>query len=360
MKLTLLILSAAFSLQQAALQLDSLVSRAISDSLFAGAVICYVDHDTIAFEQAYGYQCITPQHEPMTIHSIFDLASVSKSTGAGSAALCLINEGKLHKNDLVRQYLPAWQNDAQIHHLLEHTSGLPSYLFVRRLDSIYREVAAVEDIARPAYLMDTICRTPRLSEPGEVYRYSCLNFITLQNIVQRIVGQDLNSYMRARLYEPLGTEVMGWLPDAKYMDRMVSTEYLYSGTIEAEREAPVDSTQCLRGVVHDPLARVMNCGISGNAGIFATADDLAKWCVWLMNMTPEQRENACNCGLWTDEEDGSINHTGYTGTSFRLYPQEHQAMIILTNRVHPVDKGNLRDFRNQVKQILHPIQVVQE
>lgn len=72
-----------------------------------------------------------------------------------------------------------------------------------------------------------------------------------------------------------------------------------------------------------------------------------------MSLTPEQREAGCNCGLWSDD-DGSVGHTGYTGTSIRLWPEEHKAIILLTNRVHPEDKGNLREVRQAVRTILHP------
>lgn len=347
MKTILLILSVMLC------QLDSVMQRAMADKLFAGAVVCYVENDSVSLLKAYGNQAITPQLEPMTTQSVFDLASCSKATGAGSAAMLLIGEGRLSASDPVKKYLPEWDNDAQIHHLMEHTSGLPSYLYVKRLDSLYRANTKGKHISRHDYLIDTICHTPRLNAPGEKYRYSCLNFITLQNVVERIVGKDINTYMRARLYKPLDMEVFGWLPKKKWMPRIVSTEYIYSGTIEAERKGRVDSTACLRGIVHDPLARVMNEGISGNAGIFATAQDLAKWCVWFMSLTPEQREAGCNCGLWTDD-DGSVGHTGYTGTSIRLWPEEHKAIILLTNRVHPEDKGNLREVRQAVRTILHP------
>lgn len=341
MKTFLIILSVLASL-------DTTIQRAIDEHLFAGAVVCYVENDHVQFLEAYGNQAITPVVEPMTTQSIFDLASCSKSTGAGSGIMMLIRQGKISADDPVKKYLPEWQNDAQIRHLLGHTSGLPSYLYVKRLDSLYR--ADNRHMTRGEYLIDTICRTPRLNAPGEKYRYSCLNFITLQNIVQQVVGQNLNTYMRTNLYGPIGTEVMGWLPSHKYASRIVSTEYIFSGMIPAEYPCEWDSTMCLRGIVHDPLARVMNEGISGNAGIFATAEDLAKWCIWFMNIPEDELEKGCYCGLWTDD-DGSYNHTGYTGTSIRVYPKEHKALIFLTNRVHPEDKGSLSKVRKAVKEI---------
>ena len=83
-----------------------------------------------------------------------------------------------------------------------------------------------------------------------------------------------------------------------------------------------------------------------------TASQLASWCVWLMSLSESEREAGCNAGLWTDEETHSLNHTGYTGTSVRLYPDRHRAVIILTNRVHPMDRGNLNPLRKTIYEIV--------
>ena len=306
---------------------DSLVHQAISDSLIPGAVVCYVEADTIAFLKAYGNKAVYPQEEKMTVNTIFDLASVSKSTGAGTVAMNLIRAGRLSADDKVNRYLPAFEGDATIRHLLTHTSGLPSYMTATILDSIYQVRGINRGMTRPQFLMDTICRCKRLSAPGETYRYSCLNFITLQNVVQTITRTPLD---RLRPYYRPITDPMD-----SVVRQIAPTEVQPDGSV-------------LRGQVHDPLARIMNEGISGNAGIFMTASQLSEWCVWFMSIPQEQREQACNCGLWIDD-DGTLGHTGYTGTSIRLDPATHRAVIILTNRVHPVDKGNLRDLRHGVE-----------
>ena len=309
---TLLLLALLSSFQQ----VDSLLSQAINDSLIPGAVVCVVDADTIQYLRAYGHRAVVPQEEPMTTTTIFDLASVSKPIGAGTAALQLIQTGRLHADDPVRQYLPAFESEATIRHLMTHTSGLPPYMNARRLDSIYNVRYPDHSIARQAFFLDTICRCQRQTAPGEKYTYSCLNFITLQAVVETVTGQSLNSLRP--FYRPL--------PIASVDSLVAPTEVLPDGHL-------------LRGEVHDPLARVMMEGVSGNAGVFMSAEQVAEWCRWLMNLPDSVRTQACNAGLWTDT-DGSLNHTGYTGTSVRLYPQQHRAIILLTNRVHPRDKEN--------------------
>lgn len=192
-----------------------------------------------------------------------------------------------------------------------------------------------QPLSRQDFFMDTICRCRRLSPVGEKYRYSCLNFITLQRVVETIVGTDLNTFLSANLYAPLHTDAMGWLPSDTLLGRIAPTE--------------CNDTACLRGMVHDPLARVMMQGISGNAGLFATAEDVAKWAIWFMSLPDSVRTAACNAGLWADDGSATLYHTGYTGTSIAINLNDNRAVILLTNRVHPTDTGNLSELRKAVR-----------
>jgi len=326
----------------------------VGDSVFLdrtrcipGAVLCVVDSGRITYLRAYGNRAVVPACEPMTTNTVFDLASLSKPLGAGSAALLLIERGRLSADDKVSTYLSAFQTDATIRDLLTHRSGLPPYMNARVLDSIYTARNIVQ-LSRQDFLLDTICRCRRLSPMGEKYRYSCLNFITLQRVVETIVGTDINTFLSANLYTPLHTDAMGWLPSDTLLPRIAPTE--------------CSDTVCLRGTVHDPLARVMMCGISGNAGLFATAEDVAKWAIWFMSLPDSVRTAACNAGLWSDDESTDshgapltvLRHTGYTGTSITLYPDYQRAVILLTNRVHPTDVGNLSSLRKAVSDTFLP------
>ena len=139
----------------------------------------------------------------------------------------------------------------------------------------------------------------------------------------------------------------GWLPNDSLLDHIAPTEC-------------VDSL-CLRGRVHDPVARIMMGGISGNAGVFASAEDVAKWAIWFMNLPMNSREIGCNAGLWTDSVTTSTNeevvrcrHTGYTGTSITILPEQKRAVVLLTNRVHPKDENGLGSLRKAVNNALVP------
>ena len=325
---------------------DSLIMAAIHDSIAPGAVLCVVEEGEIIYLQAYGNRAIVPDTEVMTTNTIFDLASVSKPTGAGTAMLLLCAEGKASVDDYVSQYIPNYHADVQIRHLMTHYSGLPSYMNARRLDSIFLARGAQYN-QYPDFMIDTIARCKRPSAVGEKYRYSCLNFISLQRVVENIVGTDINSYLRDTHYKTLGLRTMGWLPNDSLLHRIAPTECA--------------DTVCLRGVVHDPLAQKLMRGISGNAGVFATAEEIANWAIWFMNLEEETRIKGCNAGLWTDSvttsmgiETPSCRHTGYTGTSVTILPKEKRALVLLTNRVHPKDEHSLATLRKALNALLTP------
>lgn len=324
---------------------DSLIEQAIQDSIIPGGVLCVVEDGEISYLHAYGNRAVVPEIEKMTTNTIFDLASLSKPIGAGSAMLLLCAEGKANVKDFVKQYIPQYHADVQIQHLMTHYSGLPAYMYVARLDSIY--LARETRIARADFTIDTIARCKRPSAVGEKYRYSCLNFISLQKVVEAIVGKSINTYMRNGLYKQLGNDIMGWQPEDSLIGRIAPTE--------------CSASVCLRGKVHDPLAQIMMDGVSGNAGVFASAEEVARWAIWFMSLPPETRINGCNAGLWTDsvttsmgELTPSCRHTGYTGTSVTILPEKKRAVILLTNRVHPKDEHSLAALRKELNAMLTP------
>lgn len=346
--LALVLALSAFQNANAALDFsvaDSIVMAGISEGLVPGAVLCVVEDGQIAYIQAYGYRRVYPYQEEMTVETIFDLASLSKPTGAGSAALLLCQAGKLSVDDKVSTYIPNFHADVCVRHLMKHYSGLPAYFYAPRLDSIC-VARGLEGKERQDFLVDSIARCRRTHNVDEKYRYSCLNFISLQRVVETIIGQDINSYLRSTLYADLGCNTMGWLPDASLNDRIAPTECI--------------DDECLLGQVHDPVARMIMCGVSGNAGVFATATEVAKWAIWFMNLPADVREQGCQAGLWTDTvttslgEQQSCRHTGYTGTSVTILPQSRRAVILLTNRVHPKDEHSLGGLRRQLNEWLNP------
>lgn len=329
-----------------------LIEQAIADSLIPGAVLCVVDEGEIIHLEAYGHRAIVPEHEQMTTNTIFDLASVSKPTGAGTAALLLVKEGKLSVDDLVCKYIPNYHPDVTVRHLMTHYSGLPAYFIAAPMEKIYLERlgdGVDTEQARRDFTIDSIARCKRPTAIDEKYRYSCLNFISLQRVVETIVGTDVNTYLQSKLYDPQGWETMGWLPDKANIERIAPTEW--------------NDNAKLRGDVHDPVARVMMCGISGNAGVFATAEEIGKWAIWYMSQPQDVRESACNAGLWTEDVQLAADtlqttvesrHTGYTGTNVVVWPEYNRAVVLLAHRVHPHDKGSMYRLRTAIKDLVKP------
>jgi len=306
---------------------------------------------------------VYPTKEEMTANTIFDLASVSKVVGTGMTAMSFVDEGLLDLDAKVSAYLPEFEGEATVRDVMTHVSGLPPYAQWKILLADHPDATKAE---KRQILLDHICHCPRHSEPRTKYVYSCLNFITMQYIMETISGKPLDELAQARVFGPLQMVNTGYNPGPQ--------------ELVAPTEIQPDST-CLRGVVHDPLARIMNSGVSGNAGVFAPTEDLAKLVIWMfktldgkkvkhapfsretlqtMITVPEGYEDFYRTpawGVWEDflPEDfetrldpKSVYHTGYTGTFLVVDPEHRIAVILLAHRVHPHDVGAANPLRRSV------------
>jgi CubicO group peptidase (beta-lactamase class C family) len=218
-----------------------------------------------------------------------------------------------------------------------------------------------------ADLVRLIAGLPKESPAGTRFVYSCLNYITLAHIVHQVSGKPLDAFASEAIFEPLGMTRTFFRPPAKFLADCVPTE--------------VVEGRPLRGVVHDPLARLQG-GVSGNAGLFSTADDLALFARMLLHggelngarvlgplavrrMTeiyPQVGDSGRGLG-WDIATDystvrgdlfgpASYGHSGYTGTSVWIDPETTTAVIFLTNRVHPNDKGDIIALRSRVANVV--------
>ncbi|MDD2824695.1 MAG: serine hydrolase, partial [Bacteroidales bacterium] len=244
---------------------DGVIGEAIQAGDIPGAVLAVVRHDRIAYLKAYGNRQLVPDTLPMTLETVFDLASVSKCVGTTLSIMQLVERGQLRLMDRVDQYLPGFQpwTDPEtgrnvpvtIEDLMTHTSGLPPYGPTQELIERYGS-------PNPAGLMEYICQCPRDFKPKTGYQYSCLNFITLQNVLEKITGVTLAEYAQKNVFEPLGLHHTTYMPQGETLALCAPTELKEDGLP-------------LVGNVHDPLARLLNGGNSGNAGVFSNATDLA-------------------------------------------------------------------------------------
>jgi len=358
-------------------RVDQVINQAINDTIIPGAVIAVVRKNKIVYLKAYGYKSVYPKKEQMTTNTVFDMASCSKSVGTAISMMQLLETGQFRLTDKVSMYIPGYEpyvdsvtgekTDIRIIDLMTHSSGLPAYV---NPSIIYEKYGNYD----PESLIDWIAHCKRDFKPTTKFQYSCLNFITLQNILQNITKQKLCDYAQHNVFDKLGMEYTTYSPAAQkkteIMELVAPTEKQPDGSV-------------LLGVVHDPLARLIGKGNSGNAGVFSSAEDLALLAAALMNggeyggrrilgemtvkaMTtvPQQVDSLGRSLGWDNWSDYSSNlgnlftprvtygHTGYTGTSIVIDPESKTAVILLTNRVHPYDTGSVVRTRALVANIV--------
>ena len=280
----------------------------------------------------------------------------------------------------IRFNTPAWQDlvdigpysreDVTIRHLLTHTSGLDPF------DRYYLKFP--ERHAR-ANIIANIAQRPLVARPGTVFRYSDLGFITLGEIVERVTSQTEDQFCRKEIFEPLGMMDTGYNPSPELLARVAPTEWRTDVTTVTKdgKETTSGKKVMARGEVHDGNAFVRD-GISGHAGLFSTAGDVARYAAMLLDdgklqgvrifspltvkalssdraelKSGEQRGLAWDIrtsysGPRGDLFDSGFGHTGFTGTSLWVVPNEKLAIIVLSNRVHPDGKGDSGPLRGHV------------
>ena len=344
---------------------DSAITVSIADSLLPGGVLAVVRDGKMVYLKAYGHRSLTPTVEPMTVETLFDMASVTKPMATGISIMQLLEEGRITLRDRVADYLPDWdpKDPIRIGHLLTHTSGLPPYA------SVPEVLKRGEETPRRG-LEKHIAEVKRLYAPDEGrVTYSCLNFITLQYILEQVTGETLKDYVTGHIYRPMGLRHTGFLPTGKNLKNCAPTELQPDGLP-------------LRGAVHDPMARELNGGISGNAGLFSTAEEMAALCTMLMDgglwhgkrilmpntvrvfttlhpAFPNESGRTPGFGsfpnIWAMGDllhEGTFGHTGYTGTYVSIDPETRVAIIWLANRVHPHDNTSTTRLNEVISNIV--------
>src|SRR5581483_4210576 len=244
-----------------AANVDREIERAVEDGLIPGAVVLIGHDGQIVYQKAYGSRALVPHREPMTLDTIFDAASLTKVLATTPAIMQLFEKGEIRLNDPVTKYLPEFQyghSDITVRNLMTHFSGLRPDLELKPAWSGYETGIHRALIDRPA------------GPPGVRFVYSDINFILLAEIVHRLTGMMLNDYARDKIFEPLGMHETMFLPPASLRPRIAPTE------IDPATGQP------LRGEVHDDTARFMG-GVAGNAGVFTTARDLAKFAQMMLD-----------------------------------------------------------------------------
>jgi uncharacterized protein YbbC (DUF1343 family)/CubicO group peptidase (beta-lactamase class C family) len=338
--------------------LDAAIEKAIAAHKTPGAVVLIGQPGRILYEKAYGERSIEPTSEKATVDTIYDAASLTKVIATTSSVMKLFEQGKIRLSDRVTEYLPAFQggkSDITIRNLMTHFSGLRPDLDIKP------EWSGYETGIRLA--LDEKSRTA----PGAQFVYSDINFILLGEIVRVVSGKPLNEFAEQEIFAPLGMHDTRFLPPADWRARIAPTER--------------DHGVPLRGVVHDETSRAMG-GVAGHAGLFTTAEDLAKFAEMMLNLgeykgvrifspltvrkftSPNSpRHQPILRGLGWDIDSpfsgnrgelfplGSYGHTGFTGTSIWIDPSTKTYVILMANSVHPVRGAALTGLRARVATI---------
>jgi len=326
---------------------DSAVLGGIQRGVYPGAVLVVGRHDSILFAQGYGHLTWSAASPAVSVDStLWDVASLTKVVATTPALMLLVEQGKVVLDAPVVRYLPDFNGPGTsgitVRHLLTHTSGLRATLPLREAPD-------------SAAALRMVLTTVPISQPGTRMVYSDLNAILLGEIVRHVSGQTLDAFVTQAIYAPLGLDQqMLFRPPKRLVPRIAPTN-LWRG-------------HPIAGVVNDPSAGKLG-GVSGNAGVFATARGLARFAQFMLNegllpdrprllkketvhqftqvAVPARRGVSARTLGWealpTGEETSSAGtlfgphsygHTGWTGTSLWIDPDRDVFVLLLTNRAY--------------------------
>jgi uncharacterized protein YbbC (DUF1343 family)/CubicO group peptidase (beta-lactamase class C family) len=294
----------------------------------------------------------------MTVDTVFDLASLTKVVATATSVMALVEDGKIRLQDRVAKHLPEFaagggaRDQVTVEQLLTHRAGLAAD------DPMALYVGSAKEI------IERKNGQPLASVPGSRFVYSDVGYEVLGELVHRVSSLPLEEFARQRVFVPLGMTETGFLPLSSLpLSRFAPTEKI-GGVVR-------------RGAVHDPRAFALG-GVAGHAGLFSTADDLARFCAAMLKdgggvLSPAGVASMMRPRFYGDENLrglgwdvgtgfssnrgdlfplGSVGHTGWTGTSLWLDPSTDSFVVLLTNRNHPDESGNVVPLRGKIATIV--------
>jgi uncharacterized protein YbbC (DUF1343 family)/CubicO group peptidase (beta-lactamase class C family) len=334
--------------------IDALVSEALAQNKLPGCVVVVGRASGVVFQKAYGRRALLPAPEPMTLDTIFDLASLTKPLATAASVMVLAEQGKLDLDERVSHYLPAFAGNGKasitVRQLLTHVSGLPA------------DTAVADYALGRAHVMKRIAAVTLKAPVGSKLIYSDLGYLVLEELIRQVTGQDLATFTKAAIFRPLGMTETAFLPPADWRMRVAPTE--------------MRGDAWMRGDVHDPRAFRLG-GVAGHAGLFSTARDLAIFARMILGagqvdgkrilaaatvakmLAPHDVPGGIRALGW-DMQSGyssnrgtsfsrrAVGHGGYTGTSLWIDPAQDLFVIFLSNRVHPDGKGQVNPLAGAI------------
>lgn len=335
-------------------RIDQVVAEGLRIGRMPGCVVAIGRHGRIVFEKAYGNRAVLPDVEPMTVDTIFDLASITKPVATATSVMLLIERGELRLGDKISYYNSEFsqngKRDVTVFQLLTHQGGF------------IPDNADADYLQGPEIAMQKIFALTPTSPPGTKFIYSDVGFIVLGDLVKRISGKSVHDFSNENIFRPLGMKETSYLPAKELHSRIAPTE--------KRRGA------WMRGQVHDPRADYLG-GVAGHAGLFSSAQDLAIYAEMLLNggiyngvrimsprtvsvMTANYASGVAQRGLGWDKlsaystnrgellSNSAYGHSGFTGTSLWIDPELDLFVIVLSNRVHPDGKGLINPLSGRI------------
>jgi len=343
--------------------IESIVRQGIQDGQMPGAVVVIADRNGVLYRRAFGQRQVEPTAEPMTMDTVFDLASLTKPVATATSVMQLIGDGLLSPQQKVVDHLPEFgkhgKDKITIADLLLHVGGLIPDNSLRD----YRDGVEAS--------WDNICDLKPIAERGKKFAYTDVGFIVLGKLVERVSKQRLDQYAQQNVFTPLGMTETTFNPSADLKKRAAATE---------QRNG-----QWLKGEVHDPRAHLLQ-GVAGHAGLFSTADDLTRYGQQMLRIARGEKSiplsqatfktmtrprdvqrDSKTIGTRTygwdhrspyssnrgDElSDSAFGHGGFTGTVMWIDPESDRVFLFLSNRLHPDSKGSINRLAGKIASIV--------
>jgi CubicO group peptidase (beta-lactamase class C family) len=341
--------------------IDHAINAVIARRGMPGAQF-HLERDGAIYKRAYGVLSYDDP-APVTATTLYDVASLTKVLATAPSVLMLAEEGKLDLEAPLARYLPECggrgRDGITLRHLLTHSSGFPAGL-----------------PARPAWegraaALALACGKDITDPPGTYFRYSDINYILLGILVEQLSGMPLEQFAAQRIFAPLQMRHTGFFPLRRVAREIIAPTHVSPAAIEDKGLHPaLAQGEILQGEVHDPTARRMG-GVAGSAGVFSTADDVARYARMLLGggqldgvrvlsaesvrllTTAQSPPGLALRGMGMDIDSpfarprgtvfpvGSYGHTGYTGCFLWIDPASRTVTVFLSNRVYPDDKANI-------------------
>ena len=354
--------------------IDGAMANAVADGVFPGAVLLWAHRDRIIYHKAFGATDIR-FGEPVTLDTVFDLASLTKPLATALAVADLISSGRLSLKTYLKEALPVscgtGKANITIDMLLRHRSGLPAHR------SYFKSLPApVPGLAAGKRLRQMVLAEPLEYEPGSKEVYSDLGFILLAWVVEYLSGVRLDAFVNDRIFVPLKIYDLFFNPLCAdwTMPVINKTSFVFAATSHCPWRGKM-----IVGEVEDENAWAAG-GVEGHAGLFGTAVGVHRLCCEVLQALENKESKVINSSVirsFADKNNGmmrpagfdspseenassgrffskrSIGHLGFTGTSFWIDPDNGLITVLLTNRVHPSRENiDIRKFRPRIHDLI--------